>query len=59
MMAFIQNRNLELYLKNALKIFQFNENGLCIFRLKSEHIIYKKARETCTFHGRCFENKGY
>jgi len=39
MVAFIQNRNLELYLKQTFKIYQINENGLCISRLKSEHII--------------------
>jgi len=51
MVAFTQNRNLELYQKQTLKIFHFNENGLCICRLKFEHIILKKAREKCTFHG--------
>jgi len=31
------------FIKKTFTIFQFNENGLCIFRLKSEHIIQKSA----------------
>ena len=49
MVAFIQNRNLEIYWKQTFKIFQFNENGLCICRLKSEHIILKKRQKNAPF----------
>jgi len=51
MVVFIQIRTLEIYTKNTLfKTCQFKENGLSIFRLRSEHNYSEKgARKDARF----------